>query len=78
MYWTKPVVGGASDIMDTPNNGSCTQSHSTKRKRAGLEPNWTNVPSEPGKAIELLEVTCLLWEMYLATLCFLPFESEWS
>ena len=59
------MVGGASDIMDTPNSGSCTQSHSSKRKRTGLEANWNDVPSEPGKAIELLEVTSLLWEMYI-------------
>jgi vacuolar-type H+-ATPase subunit H len=45
MYWVKPIVGGASggDVTDTPTSGSQGQS---KKKKAGLEPNW-NIPSEP-------------------------------
>ena len=48
MYWTKPVVGGASETTDTPTSIS-------KKKKAGLEPNWSNVPSEPG-GIETLSL----------------------
>ena len=45
------MVGGANDVMDTPTSGSGTQGHYSKRKRAGLEPNWNNIPSEPGETV---------------------------
>ena len=43
IYWTKPMVGVASEPTDTPTP------HPKKRKMGpGLEPNWNDVPSEPG------------------------------
>ena len=42
------MVGGANDIMDTPTIGGGSQGHSSKKRKAGLEPNWSNIPSEPG------------------------------